>query len=144
MQKSFYIRSLFKQLLIKYQVFTKMLQISHFIKYYLNFLDQLLLTYKFYGSGLPRTYFLIAASCERLTLNRKRYSDLPLVHNVGGGGHRIPQKRTTFLLEFYNSFYTICTYTNHNQIGKKCEKKIRFQKKKNTFPKGFFNEIWLK
>ena len=77
-----------------------------------------------------------------------------------------PPKKTTFPPEFLNHFYTICIYTNHNHIsGKKYNfytiskrrpnnrfhfasfrfrRKFEKKKKKTTFPKEYFNEIWLK
>ena len=56
-QKDFKIGTLIKQLLTKYQKFTKLPQISHIhknhnLKYIWNFLDQLLLPYKFYDRDI--------------------------------------------------------------------------------------------
>ena len=42
-------------------------QKSWFFKYNWNFLDQLLLPYKFQGSDMWGMYFFISASCEPLT-----------------------------------------------------------------------------
>ena len=61
-----------KQLLTKYQFFTKLPQISHihinrnFFKYIYNFLDQLLHPYKFHGRDMWGILFFIFASCEPL------------------------------------------------------------------------------
>ena len=71
-----------------------------------------------------------------------------------------PPKKTTFLLEFDNYYlnHNIYTYTTHNQMpAEKMKKKmyglkmvaknefsLRKKKKKNTLPKKFLNEIWLK
>ena len=69
-QKNFKIRNLIKQLLTKYQIFTKLSQISHIHKNRncsnWNFSDQLLLPYKFYGRDMSGIYFFIFASCEPL------------------------------------------------------------------------------
>ena len=51
--------------------FKKLPQISyihknHILKYNWNFLDQLLLPYKSYGSGMSRIHFFIFVSCEPL------------------------------------------------------------------------------
>ena len=73
MQKYFQIQTLIKQLLTKYQIFTKLPQISHihrnrnFFKYNWNFLDQLLLSYKFHDRDVWGIDFFIFASCEPLT-----------------------------------------------------------------------------
>ena len=62
-----------KQLLTKYQFFTKLPQISHInkiviLKYIYNFLDQLLHPYIFHGRDMNQEYsFFISASCELLT-----------------------------------------------------------------------------
>ena len=54
-----------KQLLTKYQIFTKLPQISHIhTNHY--FLDQLFLPYKFYGREMQDMYFFIFASCKPL------------------------------------------------------------------------------
>ena len=97
----------------------------------------------------------------QVTLNCIRYPALPLVHN--GGFHGTPPEKTTFPPEFLNYLYTISIYTNHNHIsGKKIQnictvskwrpnnqfsfRVISISAKiwKPTFPKEFFNEIWLK
>ena len=65
---------LIKELLTKYKIFKKLPQISHthkncdFFKqaYNWNFFDQLLLPYKFYGSGMRGILFFNFASCELL------------------------------------------------------------------------------
>ena len=62
----------YKQLFTKYQVLTKLPQISHihknrnFLKYNWDFLHQPLLPYKFHGSDMWGMYFFIFASCELL------------------------------------------------------------------------------
>ena len=95
------------------------------------------------------------------TLNCIRYPHLPLVHK---GGSMEPPKKTTFPPEFFDYFDTIYgIYTNHNHIPAKSLKclycfkmtaKYRFSFRvismilaktwKTTFPKEFFDEIWLK
>ena len=66
-----------KQLLTKYQIFTKLPQILHipkhcnFCKYNWNFLGQVLLPYKFYGGDMQGIYFSIFASCEKRVNNRQ-------------------------------------------------------------------------
>ena len=72
-QKDFKIQTLIKQLLIKNQIFMKLPQISHIhkiviFKYNWNFLDQLLVPYKFNGRDMLGMYFIIFASCEPLML----------------------------------------------------------------------------
>ena len=68
MQNLFYIQTFIKQLFTKYQCLTKLPQISHihknniYFKYNWNFLDQLLLPYKFHGSDMWGMYFFIFAS----------------------------------------------------------------------------------
>ena len=94
-----------------------------------------------------------------LTLNCIRYPALPLVHR---GFHGIP-KKTTFpaeflklsLLHIYNTLITtlfqkkkwnICTVSKwwpNNQISFRVIS-ILAKIWKTTFPKEFFNEIWLK
>ena len=72
-QKNFQIRASSKELLTKYQIFTKLPQIPHihinriFFKYICNFLDQLLHPYKFYGRDMSGILFFIFASCEPLS-----------------------------------------------------------------------------
>ena len=72
MQNNFEIRTSIKQLLTKYQIFTKLSQIPHihinynFSKYIWNFLDQLFLPYKFHGRDMSGITFFIFASCEPL------------------------------------------------------------------------------
>ena len=74
-QKNFQFRASTKQLLTKYQIFTKLPQIPHihinrnFSSIYIcNFLDQLLHPYKFYGRDMSGILFFIFASCEPLTV----------------------------------------------------------------------------
>ena len=64
-QKNFSIRALIKQLLTKYQNFTKLPQIPHI---HINriFLDQLLHPYKFHGRDMSGILFFNFASCEPL------------------------------------------------------------------------------
>ena len=75
-----------------------------------------------------------------------------------------PPKKTTFPAEFCDEYYTIYLYTKNNHIQAKefpprffvsqwrpndrflsasFRFRQKFKKKKNTFPKEFFNEIWL-
>ena len=74
-QKNFQIRASIKQLLTKYQIFTKLPQIPHihinrnFSIW--NFLDQLPHPYKFYGRDMSGILFFIFASCEPLISTRK-------------------------------------------------------------------------
>ena len=71
-QENFQIRTSIKQLLTKYQIFTKLPQIPHihinrnFLKYICNFLDQLLHPYKFRGRDMSGILFFIFTSCEPL------------------------------------------------------------------------------
>ena len=56
-QKNFKIQTLIKQLLTKYQIFTKLPKISyihknHIFKKFWKFLDQLIVPYKFYGTDM--------------------------------------------------------------------------------------------
>ena len=47
-------------------------QKSQFFKYNWNFLDQLLLPYKFYDRGMWGILFFIFATCERLSKTENR------------------------------------------------------------------------
>ena len=72
-QKNFQIWASIKQLLTKYQIFTKLPQIPHihinrnFSSIFATFLDQLLHPYKFYGRDMSGVLFFIFASYEPLT-----------------------------------------------------------------------------
>ena len=119
----------------KYQIFTKLPQISHihknrnFLEYICNFLDQLFHPYKFYGRDMSGILFFIFANCEPLshTLHSVSFSTEPIwnknnkicslnyrsmlnnnqMHSIL---HSIAYNKTTILSTLRSSFDRICQH----------------------------------
>ena len=116
-QKNFQIRASIKQLLTKYQIFTKLPQIPHihinrnFSSIFVTFLGQLLHPYKFYGRDMSGILFFIFASCEPLSqvecyqCNRNQYFYKGLL----GSFHNKHSKETSFWPKLVKAICLICT-----------------------------------